>query len=62
MQRQSISWSDNSNIVIIKAQHRQIMATITHVILKFGPVIKILILEDIKFLTVIAFSNIIFFL
>ena len=49
--------SDNSNIANIKAQHQQIMTTIKNRFLKFEPMIKIPILSENTFFTVITFSN-----
>ena len=49
--------SDNSNIANIKTQHQQIRSTITNRFLKFELMIKILIMVDDAFFTVIAFSN-----
>ena len=49
---------DNSDITHIKAQYCQIMTMITKGILKFEPVIKIPIVANYAFFTVITFSNI----
>ena len=50
--------SDNSIIANIKAQHYQVMATITNRMLKFKPMIKKPIMADNTFFTVITFSRI----
>ena len=53
--------SDNSNIASIKTQHQQILTTITNGFVKFEPMIKMSIVIDNTFFTVIHFSNIISF-
>ena len=50
--------SDNSNITSIKTQHQQILAAITNGFVKFEPMIKMSIVIDNTFFTVIHFSNI----
>ena len=50
--------SYNSNISKTKAQYQQIMTTITNGILKFEPMIKIPMMTNHTFFTVITFSYI----
>ena len=49
---------DISNIAKSKTQPCQIMATITNRILKFEPIIKILIVTNYALFTIISFSKI----
>ena len=50
--------SDNINIAYIKAQNRQIMTTITNIILKFEPMTKKPLVTNHAFFTSITFSRI----
>ena len=49
--------NDNSNIANIKTQRQQIMTTITEKFLKFKLMIKIPIVANYTFFTVITFSQ-----
>ena len=49
---------ENSNIAKIKTQYCQIVTTITNIVLKFKPVMKIPVVTNYIFFTVITFSNI----
>ena len=50
--------SDNNIMAKIKTQHCQLMTTIANRILKFKPMIKIVIVTNYTFFTVFTFSKI----
>ena len=54
----SVFSSVDSNIANTKTPHQQTMTNVTNRLLKFNPMIKIPVVENHKFFTVITFSNI----
>ena len=54
-------YGHNKNVANIKTQHQEIMATIKNKVLKLKPIIKMSIVTNYLFATVLTFSNINFF-